>query len=37
MVENLLLNQNDNAVELQKKLNRLKEIKTENYGAKHLV
>jgi len=36
-VENLLLHQNDNVVELQKSLDRLKEIKTENYGAKHLV
>ena len=36
-VENLLLHQSDNVVELQKSLDRLKEIKTENYGAKHLV
>lgn len=36
-VENLLLHQSDNVIELQKSLERLKEIKTENYGAKHLV
>lgn len=36
-VENLLMHQSDNVMELQKSLDRLKEIKTENYGTKHLV